>query len=131
MKGLDTNVLVRYLVRDDEQQWRRACDYILEALGQGEVCFINNIVLCELTWVLSRAYKLSRDRVVDVLDKLLRTSSFEFENRSAVTLALQRMKNGKADFADYLVGKINQQCGCMETASFDRQVQGVEGFVIL
>ena len=48
MIGLDTNILVRYLTRDDEQQWRQATDLI----QQNQPCFITNIVLCELVWVL-------------------------------------------------------------------------------
>jgi predicted nucleic-acid-binding protein len=51
VRGLDTNVLVRYLTRDDEQQWQRAEQYINAALAAEETCFISNIVLCELVWV--------------------------------------------------------------------------------
>lgn len=58
MIGLDTNVLVRYLTRDHEQQWRRAAAII----QQSRPCFITNIVLCELVWVLrgDRMGKLGR-----------------------------------------------------------------------
>ncbi|WP_228061683.1 hypothetical protein [[Phormidium] sp. LEGE 05292] len=48
MKGLDTNVVLRFLVRDDEQQWQIADRYINEALQANEPCLINNIVLCEV-----------------------------------------------------------------------------------
>ena len=44
MIGLDTNVLVRYLTRDDEAQWKQA----EEIISNAESCFISNIVLCEL-----------------------------------------------------------------------------------
>ncbi|HCF30315.1 MAG TPA: twitching motility protein PilT, partial [Cyanobacteria bacterium UBA11049] len=46
--GLDTNVLVRYLIRDDESQWQQAS----ELIESGQLCFVANIVLCELVWVL-------------------------------------------------------------------------------
>ena len=68
MKGLDTNVLVRYLVQDDPEQGEIAASYIREIKASGETCFINNIVLCELAWVLRSAYKLSRDEIISTLD---------------------------------------------------------------
>lgn len=51
MKGLDTNVLVRYFVRDDEEQWKTADRYLGQNL-QKEFYFISNVVLCETIWVL-------------------------------------------------------------------------------
>ena len=59
---------------------------------------------------------------------MLRSPTFEFENRSAVYQALQRTKKGRADFSDYLIEAIASQAGCTETASFDRKLRGEEGF---
>lgn len=127
MNGLDTNVLVRYLVQDDLEQWRLADEYIKRVKANGETCFLNNIVLCELVWVLKTAYKLSRNEIIDVLEKILKADAFDFENREAAWWSVQQMKQGKADFSDYLINKINQQAGCHETVTFDAKLQGVEG----
>ena len=67
MKGLDTNVIVRFLVRDDEQQWQIANQYIEQALQDNELCLINNIVLCEVAWVLRSRYKLNRETLITTL----------------------------------------------------------------
>jgi predicted nucleic-acid-binding protein len=83
MNGLDTNVLVRYLVQDDLEQWRLADEYIKRVQANGETCFLNNIVLCELVWVLKTAYKLTRNEIIDVLEKILKADAFDFENREA------------------------------------------------
>jgi predicted nucleic-acid-binding protein len=131
VKGLDTNVLVRYLVQDDLEQWQLAEQYIKKAKANGESCFINNIVLCELVWVLGTSYKLTRDEIIDILEKILRTNTFEFENKVAAWWFVQQMKKGKADFSEYLIGKLNQQAGCTETASFDAKLRESEGFVSL
>jgi predicted nucleic-acid-binding protein len=127
MNGLDTNVLVRYLVQDDLEQWRLADEYIKRVKVNGETCFLNNIVLCELVWVLKTAYKLTRNEIIDVLEKILKADAFDFENREAAWWSVQQMKHGKADFSDYLINKINQQAGCHETVTFDAKLQGVEG----
>jgi len=125
MIGLDTNILVRYLTRDDEYQWRQASDLI----QQNQPCFITNIVLCELVWVLRGAnYRLSKDKIINVLEAMLHSAAFEFENRSTVDLALQRYKRGKADFSDYLIGVTSRQAGCTETASFDGKLKSEQGF---
>ncbi|MEB3180290.1 MAG: PIN domain-containing protein [Nostocaceae cyanobacterium] len=66
MKGIDTNILVRYLVQDEPTQGELAAAYISEIKASGETCFINNIVLCELVWVLKSVYSLSRSGKVQI-----------------------------------------------------------------
>ncbi|MGC9526537.1 MAG: PIN domain-containing protein [Limnospira sp.] len=119
MKGLDTNVIVRFLVRDDESQWQQADRYLNQALENHQPCLINNIVLCEVVWVLRSQYKISRDQLITILENLLNTNIFIFENSDDIPWAIHQMKLGKADFSDYLIVRINQQAGCDETASFD------------
>lgn len=116
MKGLDTNVTLRFLVRDDEQQWQIADDYINDALQANEPCLINNIVLCEVVWVLRTSYKLNRKQLIETLDKILNANIFVFENREAIEWEIGQMKSGNADFSDYLITRINQLAGCQETA---------------
>lgn len=121
MIGLDTNILVRYLTRDDEQQWQQAAAVI----QQSQPCFVTNIVLCELVWVLKGAiYGFRKDEIVNVLEAMLHSAAFEFENRSTADQALQRYRQGKADFSDYLIGAVARQAGCTETVSFDKQIEG-------
>jgi predicted nucleic-acid-binding protein len=128
MIGLDTNILVRYLTRDDEQQWQRATTVI----QQNQPCFITNIVLCELVWVLRGGnYGFCKDEIIRVLEAMLHSAAFEFEDRSTVDQALQRYKQGKADFSDYLIGAVSRQAGCTETVSFDSKLRGERGFQCL
>ncbi len=125
MIGLDTNVIIRYLTRDDETQWQQATQLI-----QGdEPCFIANIVLCEMVWVLSgEPYKFGKDEILKTLEAMLQSPAFLFENRSAVYQALQRTNFGRADFSDYLIGALARQSGCSETATFDRKLKNEKGF---
>lgn len=131
MNGLDTNVLVRYLVKDDVAQWKLADEYIKQVKANNETCFINNIVLCELVWVLKTSYKLNRDEIITVLEKILRVDAFDFENREAAWWSVQQMKKHKADFSDFLITKINKQAECSETVTFDVKLQKVEGIRLL
>ncbi|MFB2921800.1 PIN domain-containing protein [Aerosakkonema funiforme] len=131
MKGLDSNVVVRFLVRDDEQQWQIADRYINEALQANEPCLINNIVLCEVVWVLRSRYKLSREKLIETLENILKANIFVFDNREAIEWAIGQMKSGNADFSDYLITRLNQLGGCEETASFDAKLARVESVKLL
>lgn len=125
MIGLDTNILIRYLTKDDEAQWRQATQLIQSS----EQCFIANIVLCEMVWVLrGEPYQYSKDEILTTLEAMLQSPTFEFENRSAVYQAMQRTKKGRADFSDYLIGAISLQAGSGETVTFDRKLKDERGF---
>jgi predicted nucleic-acid-binding protein len=125
MIALDTNILVRYLIKDDENQWQQAVSLIKE----NQPCLISNIVICELVWVLrGGTYGFRKDEIINTLETMLHSSAFEFENRSTFYQALQRYKQGRADFSDYLIGAIASQKGCVETVSFDRKLKNEKGF---
>lgn len=131
MKGLDTNVLVRYLVRDDKKQAEKAGTYIRKVVANGESCFINNIVLCELVWVLESAYEFDRVSIADVLEKILATKQFELERKDITRQAVRDYKEGRGDLADYLIGRINQALDCDNTVSFDRALKNAAPFIVL
>ena len=79
MIALDTNILVRYLVRDDEKQ-AEAARTLLESLTIEQPGFVCREVIVELVWVLERSYKCSRDRIATVLEQLATTESLETGN---------------------------------------------------
>jgi predicted nucleic-acid-binding protein len=130
MKGLDTNVLVRYLTADDAKQTAAAERLLAQAAEAGERLFVPVLVLYELTWVLSRSYDQSRAEIVAALDGILETELFRVENDSIVRSALEAYR-GRADFADYLIGEICRQAGCEKCVTFDRGLKGVAGFALL
>lgn len=131
MKGLDTNVLVRYLVKDDKKQAEKASAYLRKSTASGENCFINTIVLCELVWVLESAYDYGKQEIADVLEKILVTKQFEIESKDIARQAMHDYRRGSGDFADYLIGRINQVRGCDVTASFDRTLKTASSFIVL
>jgi predicted nucleic-acid-binding protein len=119
MIGLDTNVLVRFITLDDETQSGTAKELILKYSGISKALFVNNIVLCELLWVLKKGYKYSKKQLLEVLEVLLTTKEIAFENRNLVSQASLAYKNGKADFSNYLTFAINEKRKCKCTYSFD------------
>jgi predicted nucleic-acid-binding protein len=131
MKGIDTNILVRYLVRDDDKQAKIASACIRKIIASGEACFVNVIVLCELVWVLESAYGFRRREIAEVLEKILMTKQFEIESKEIVRLAVSDYRDGQADFADYIIGRTNHLRGCDVTFTFDRSLKIQSEFVVL
>lgn len=123
MIALDTNVLVRYLVEDDSRQSAQAARLIESRTAAGESFFIPQIVLCELVWVLSHAYELSRREIVAVLHQLRRTSAVTVEAVDQVQRAIESFEKGKGDFADYLIAERAVAHGCSAVATFDRALE--------
>jgi predicted nucleic-acid-binding protein len=131
MKGIDTNVLVRYFVRDDQKQAEKASSYIQKTIAIGESFFINHIVLCELAWVLESAYGYKKKEIADVLEKILITKQFEIEFKDIVHQAIHEYTHGSADLADYLIGRVNHANGCEITVTFDRSLKNSRSFFVL
>jgi predicted nucleic-acid-binding protein len=131
MIGLDTNVLVRYLVRDDTAQFTAAEEVIDSAAGAGTPLFIGTIVLAETVWVLESLYHHGRDAVADVLDQLLMIETLVIERRDDVRQALALYREGKGDLADYLLGAIHAAHGCDHTVTFDRALRDSALFRVL
>ena len=126
--GFDTNVLVRYLTRDDEAQWKQA----VKVINDSKSCFISNIVLCELVWVLrEKKYRYSQTEIMRTLELILQSSKFEFTNRTVIYQAIKLNKRGKADFADYFIGAVNHDRECSETVTFDRKLVGEKWYLVL
>lgn len=129
MMALDTNVLVRYLTADDEAQAPRAKALIEGAADRGEPMYVSHVVLCELVWVLTAAFGLEKDALVDVLTDIIRTAQFAIEEPDLAARALRRFEHGAADFADYVVAERAADAGCDRVATFDRKLLAEAGFV--
>lgn len=127
MIGLDTNILVRYLIQDDPKQSELAVQLIEGVCSTEEPGFIAIPVLFEMIWVLRRAYRFDRSSVAEVIGLLLRAERITVESEQMVRLALLDFKDG-ADFTDALIGHRNRAAGCRTTATFDHRAAALRGF---
>ena len=104
MLGLDTNVLVRFLVRDHEAQFERARRLIKREVGAQEKVWISLWVLLETEWLLRSRYGLKKTQVMDAISGLLDAAELELEDEPTIEEALYLWKDSAADFADCLIG---------------------------
>ena len=119
MTGLDTNVLVRYIMQDDVQQARLASE-LIETFTVDEPGFIPLVAVTELVWVLLSSFELARSQVVQALELLLRTKEIQVENAAMVWRAVRLYRAGPADFSDCLIERSAATAGCTRTMTFDR-----------
>ena len=127
MTGLDTNVLLRYLLRDDPAQAARAA----REIERDERFLVSRIVLCEIVWVLDSGYGFSRMDITAAIEKILATAQFEIESKDVASAALDDFKRSTADFSDCLLSRSNRAAGAVETVTFDRGLRELEGFRLL
>jgi predicted nucleic-acid-binding protein len=118
MIGLDTNVLVRYIMKDDPKQSAKA-GKLIDALNGTNRGFISLVSVVETVWVLSSCYDLNREQVAQALDAMLRTKQFVVEQTDQVLQALRVLVSSKADFVDCLIKRSASQAGCEKTMTFD------------
>jgi len=131
MIGIDTNLLVRLVVNDDERQSLAVERFIQEHSSSEDPCYISNIVLIEMVWVLESAYGFDRNSVADVLDRLLEVEQFDFDSPDEVAAAVDDFRYRGVEFADCLLGRTNIFAGCEHTITFDRKAAKLPGFKLL
>ena len=128
MVGIDTNVLVRHIVQDDEEQAGLARELIENRLDVHNQGHLPLIVLCELVWVLGTAYGYSRRHVALALRQVLVTDCFLVERHELAWAAFHDYDVGAADYADCVIARINRECGAEITFTFDRKAAKGRGF---
>lgn len=129
MLGVDTNVLVRYLVRDDQLQFEKARRLIKREAGKSEPVLVSLLVLLETEWVLRSRYELSKPEILSAFSTLLDVADLAFEDEPSVEHALYSWKDSVADFADCLIDARNRRLGCQATGTFDVKALQLAGFI--
>lgn len=134
MIGIDTNVLLRWLV--DETLWPiddpEQADAARQALSDpANRFFIGTVVLAETIWVLGKPLRQSKPVLLDLLDRLMKAANIEIESRDAVTEAVGSFAVGPGGFTDHLIGAVNRHAGCHTTLTFDKAAGRTPNFTRL
>lgn len=131
MKGLDTNVIVRLLLRDDRRQAAAAKAVIDEALAVGEPLMLSLLTVLETEWVLRARGGLGKSEVVGSFKHILEARDLVIEDEAVLEQALYLYEEGGAEFADCLMIARYLQLGCEEMLTFDRHAAKVPGGSLL
>ena len=129
MIGIDTNVLVRFVMQDDEEQ-ARVADAFFSSLSSSNQGYLSLVTMVELVWVLQASYKQPRARIIAFIKQLFDVDSIVFENSTVLYTALESYQKG-ADFADALISASALMAGCTSVVTFDHKAASVLGMCLL
>ena len=127
LSGADTNVLVRFLLKDVERQ----AQIVLSLLEDGQKFYINEVVLSELYWVLTKVYNYSKNSFIIVIDMMLESDGFQFFDAEIVRGALtDYIHNAAVEFSDCLIHQLNLKKK-IGTYTFDKKASGLKKMHLL
>jgi predicted nucleic-acid-binding protein len=121
MRGVDTNILVRFLVRDDEQQAGIVYKIFKTAETEKKDLFVPLLVVLELIWVLESAYAVSRTDILDSIGDLLAMPIFKFEHQSALQQFTSSAPGNNYELSDLLIAHSAKINGCETTLTLDKK----------
>ena len=120
MKAIDTNILVRFLVRDDEKQARLVYRRLKSAEAKKEVLLVPLLVVLETIWVLESIYDESRNDILESLDELILMPVFQFETLDVIQGLIISAQETKLDLSDLLIAHSAKHVGCESVITFDK-----------
>lgn len=128
MIAVDTNVLLRFVLRDDEMQFQKASRFFNSRTAD-DPAFVSLIVLAELVWALRRRYGYSRNEARSLVATLLETAELSFEDETSISRIVADAERG--DLADHLIAYSAKRAGCNSTVTFDQKAQHIPGMELL
>lgn len=131
MIAIDTNILVRFLVGDDEKQSKKVYKIFKDTETKKSQVYIPLLVILEVIWVLESAYKIDREDIVDSLDQIILMPIFEFENLSVIQNFIPEAKISNFDLSDLLIAYSSDQAGCEMVITFDKKASRHRLFELL
>lgn len=130
MRGIDTNILVRHFVDDDDPQCAIA-ERFLRSLSNESPGYVSTVALLEMWWVLRKNYKMEKAGLIRAVGRMLANPHLRIEHKAEVSEAVDRFGVGSADFQDYLVERCCAGAGCARTMTFDRKAARSAGMTLV
>lgn len=128
--SLDTNVLLRYILLDDEDQSPIAED-LIDNLSQERQAYVGREVILELAWILSTRYKFGRSQIARVINNLVYATEFVVEDSSSIADAISQYEASTYDLADLLILATAKSFAALPFYTFDRQLSQHKDVILL
>lgn len=127
MKGLDPNVLVRLLVRDDPKQFNAAKLAIERGTAKGELFVVSLLTMLEVEWVLRSRYGFDKTAIITVFRALLEARDMLIEEEQALEQGLHHYEHHAVDFAECLMLSRYQRMQCSSMLTLDKRAARLPG----
>lgn len=130
MIGLDTNVLVRYIMQDDVRQSSKAST-LIDGLSKSQQGYISQITFVEVIWVLESCYDLDKEQIIKVAEGLLKAKELKKESAELLWQALKLFGQSNVDYSDCLILATCQRDGCQKVYTFDKKASKLKGMALI
>ena len=131
MKALDTNVLVRFLVKDDERQSKIVYRAFKQAETDKNTFFVPLLVVLETLWVLDSVYNIARSDIIDSINEILLMPILKFEAQVTIQRFIFLARENKIDLSDMLIACSAKLSGCKSVLIFDKKASRFENFELI
>ncbi len=131
MVGVDTNILVRFLVGDDKKQANKVYKLFKSIEDDKDELFVPTLVILELIWVLESVYEIVRFDILDSVSQLILMPIFKFENLTVIQNFIFEAQQSKFDLSDLLIAHSANINGCEVILTFDKKVSKYKYFDLL
>lgn len=131
MKGIDTNILIRFLVGDDPDQAQVVYNLFKKIELNKTELFVSLLVVLEFLWVLESVYQIERNNIIDSLADLILMPILKFENIEAIQKIIIAAKNSKYDLSDLLIAHASSSYGCEKVFTFDKKASKYNLFELI
>jgi predicted nucleic-acid-binding protein len=131
MKALDTNVLIRFLVKDDERQSGIVYKIFKQAEFNNEILYVPLLVVLDIIWVLESVYKTSRHDILESINDLLLMPILEFEAQPTILSFISSAQESSTDLSDLLIAYAAKSAGCEGMLTFDKRASEHKFFNLL
>ena len=127
MIGIDTNLLVRLFIEDNQIQTYKA----LKLIKSQKNVFVSTVVFCETIWVLQSRYHFNKTQLMGAIEHILKIHELHIEHNDAIWLAFNEFQDIDADFSDCLIGTVAKLYQCDMVATFDKNAAKSKNFKLL
>jgi predicted nucleic-acid-binding protein len=117
MIGVDTNILVRAFLEDDENQAKEAQSFLTKAAKDSSL-FISSYAILEFAWVL-KVKDYTRKEIYEAIISLTDSTGVIIGQKDVVLEALAKYITGKADFGDYMIWAEGEKNKSRNIKTFD------------
>ena len=131
MKAIDTNILIRFLIGDDEPQAKKVYSIFKNAESEKIEIFVPLLVVLEMIWVLESVYEISRREILETIGDLLLMPVLKFDQQSAVQQLVHSAQGNKYDLSDLLIANSAKINGCESVITFDKKASKFKLFELL
>jgi len=129
--GIDTNVLLRLLVRDHQEQVRIVERFISTRFSKEDPGYVSRVVIAETAWVLKDVYGYDRKQIAAAIRAVMDVCELQMESADEIDAAIADFEQSSAGFTDCLLARTNAAAGCSHTVTFDRKAARLAGFELL